>query len=199
MAEGRNGSNKNIELKRLPCQREHSFSVGDYVVYPAHGLGKVTAVECREVAGQHLELFVIEFEQERMVLRIPPAKIKAAGLRPLSDQATVTRAFEILQSAPSGRRGMWSRRTQIYEGKINSGALLPWAEVLRDLYRSEDMPDPSYSERQIYDLALDRLQREVAAVRQIPLKKARQDIEMALATSSPASRSVRKTTSIQAA
>jgi len=140
------------------------FRVNDHVVYPTHGVGKIIAVESQEIAGTRLELFVIAFDQEKMTLRVPLGKAKAVGMRILSSRDTVRNALKTLRGRARVKRTMWSRRAQEYEAKINSGDLLLIAEVVRDLHRAEGQPEQSYSERQIYESALDRMAREVGAV-----------------------------------
>ena len=144
-----------------------AFSVGDHVVYPKHGVGRVSGVEKQEVSGFMLELYVIRFEKERMTLRVPTNKAEVSGMRKLSNQATLDKAFTTLQGKARVKRTMWSRRAQEYEAKINSGDLISIAEVVRDLHRGSDQPEQSYSERQIYESALSRLARELAAVEEI--------------------------------
>ena len=145
----------------------HDFSVGDHVVYPAHGVGQIGGVETQEVAGLSLEVYVITFDHEKMTLRVPTRKAKTAGLRPLADAAIVTQAMVTLKGRARVKRTMWSRRAQEYEAKINSGDLISIAEVVRDLHRAENQPEQSYSERQLYESALDRMAREVAAIQKI--------------------------------
>ena len=144
--------------KQLP------FSVSDYVVYPTHGVGKITAIEDREISGVHLEMFVVEFEKDKMTLRVPVGKVDIAGMRKLATPKIVEDAMTTLKGRARIKRTMWSRRAQEYEAKINSGDPTSIAEVLRDLHRNANQPEQSYSERQIYESALDRLVREVAAV-----------------------------------
>lgn len=143
------------------------FRTNEYVVYPAHGVGRIKDIEEEEIGGIKLELFVIDFEQEKMVLRVPTAKAAAVGMRKLADPAGMDRALRILRGRARIKRTMWSRRAQEYEAKINSGDILLVAEVVRDLYRSEQQPEQSYSERQLFEAALDRMGREVAAVRKV--------------------------------
>ena len=145
----------------------HDFSVGDHVVYPAHGVGQVQGIETQEVAGLKLEVYVITFDHEKMTLRVPTAKAKTAGLRPLAETNVVSQALTTLKGRARVKRTMWSRRAQEYEAKINSGDLISIAEVVRDLHRAENQPEQSYSERQLYESALDRMAREVAAIEQI--------------------------------
>ena len=143
------------------------FSVGDHVVYPAHGVGRVQGIETQEVAGYSLEVYVITFDHEKMTLRVPTAKAKVSGLRSLAEGNVVNQALEVLTGRARIKRTMWSRRAQEYEAKINSGDIMATAEVVRDLYRSEAQPEQSYSERQLYESALDRMAREVAAIESI--------------------------------
>ena len=140
------------------------FSIGDHVVYPAHGVGSVIGVETQEVAGMALEVYVITFDHEKMTLRVPTKKAKTAGLRPLAAGTVVGQALTTLKGRARVKRTMWSRRAQEYEAKINSGDLISIAEVVRDLHRSDSQPEQSYSERQLYESALDRMAREVAAI-----------------------------------
>ncbi|ESQ86401.1 MULTISPECIES: CarD family transcriptional regulator [unclassified Asticcacaulis] len=145
----------------------HEFTVGDKVVYPAHGVGQVAAIETQEVAGYTLEVYVVTFDHEKMTLRVPTKKAKVAGLRHLAQEAVMSQALVTLKGRARIKRTMWSRRAQEYEAKINSGCLVSLAEVVRDLYRSESQPEQSYSERQLYESALDRMAREVAAIEKI--------------------------------
>ena len=143
------------------------FVVGDYVVYPAHGVGLINGVETQEVAGLSLEVYVITFDHEKMTLRVPTKKAKTAGLRSLAADDVVTKALTTLKGRARIKRTMWSRRAQEYEAKINSGDLISIAEVVRDLHRADSQPEQSYSERQLYESALDRMAREVAAANRI--------------------------------
>jgi CarD family transcriptional regulator len=143
------------------------FRANDFVVYPAHGVGKIVTIEEQEVAGMTLELFVINFEKDKMTLRVPTAKASSVGMRSLSSPDLVDEALKTLKGKAKVKRAMWSRRAQEYEQKINSGDLISIAEVVRDLYRAEDQPEQSYSERQLYEAALERLTREVAAVERL--------------------------------
>src|ERR1700760_3486295 len=146
---------------------ELDFTVGDHVVYPAHGVGAVIGIETQEVAGLKLEVYVITFDHEKMTLRVPTRKARTAGLRPLAETDVVTQALSTLKGRARVKRTMWSRRAQEYEAKINSGDLISIAEVVRDLHRAENQPEQSYSERQLYESALDRMAREVAAIERI--------------------------------
>ena len=159
------------------------FKTSERIVYPAHGVGEIVGLEEQEVAGMKLELFVISFEKDKMKLRVPVAKATAVGMRKLSDAATVKKALETIRGRARVKRTMWSRRAQEYEAKINSGDLISISEVVRDLYRSENQPEQSYSERQLYEAALDRMSREIAAVSEISETEAVRQIEQNLAKS----------------
>ncbi len=154
-----------------------NFVAGDYVVYPAHGVGLVEGVETQTIAGMEVALYAISFEKERMRLKIPVMKANSAGLRKLCTTDRLKDALKTLQGRARIRRTMWSRRAQEYETKINSGDPVAIAEVLRDLKRSNDDTEQSYSERQIYQSALERLAREVAAVENITEIKATEQLE----------------------
>ena len=140
------------------------FRPNDFVVYPAHGVGKIVSIEKQEVAGFNLELFVISFEKDKMTLRVPTNKAEDVGMRSLSSPDVVSKAMTTLKGKAKVKRAMWSRRAQEYEQKINSGDLIAIAEVVRDLHRTDEQREQSYSERQLYEAALERLTREVAAV-----------------------------------
>jgi CarD family transcriptional regulator len=161
--------------------QRQGFKTSEFIVYPAHGVGQITAIEEQEVAGHKLELFVINFVKDKMTLRVPTAKIGAVGMRKLAEPPIVKRALETLKGRARVKRTMWSRRAQEYEAKINSGNIVAIAEVVRDLYRSESQPEQSYSERQLYEAALDRLAREISAVQRITDTEAVKEIEAALA------------------
>ncbi|MEM8755047.1 MAG: CarD family transcriptional regulator [Pseudomonadota bacterium] len=156
------------------------FRANDYVVYPAHGVGRIISIEEQEIAGVKLELFVINFEKEKMTLRVPTAKADSVGMRTLASPELVGKALDTLKGRARVKRAMWSRRAQEYEQKINSGDLISIAEVVRDLHRGEDQPEQSYSERQLYEAALERLTREVAAVERLDDVKAARRIDEAL-------------------
>ena len=140
------------------------FRPNDFVVYPAHGVGKIISVEEQEVAGFSLELFVVSFEKDKMTLRVPTHKAVDIGMRSLSPPDVIDKAMRTLRGKAKVKRAMWSRRAQEYEQKINSGDLIAIAEVVRDLHRTDDQREQSYSERQLYEAALERMTREVAAV-----------------------------------
>jgi CarD family transcriptional regulator len=170
------------EPKKVLTQRQ-GFKTNEFVVYPAHGVGQILAIEDQEIAGAKLELFVINFIKDKMTLRVPTAKVANVGMRKLSEPALVKRALETLKGRARVKRTMWSRRAQEYEAKINSGDIVAIAEVVRDLYRSESQPEQSYSERQLYEAALDRLSREIAVVQHVTETEAVKEIESQLAKS----------------
>jgi CarD family transcriptional regulator len=144
--------------------KKPEFRPNDFVVYPAHGVGRIVSIEEQVVAGLTLEMFVISFEKDKMTLRVPTHRATEIGMRSLSSPDVVSKALETLRGKARIKRAMWSRRAQEYEQKIHSGDLLSIAEVVRDLYRADDQREQSYSERQLYEAALERLTREVAAV-----------------------------------
>ncbi|ADH90966.1 transcriptional regulator, CarD family [Ancylobacter novellus DSM 506] len=150
--------------KKPSTNIRQGFKTGEHIVYPSHGVGRITSIEEQEVAGFKLELFVIHFEKDKMTLRVPVPKIASVGMRKLSEPTILKKALETLKGRARVKRTMWSRRAQEYEAKINSGDLVAISEVVRDLYRSEAQPEQSYSERQLYEAALDRMARELAAV-----------------------------------
>ena len=172
-----------VEEVRKPTTNRMGFKVHEFVVYPAHGVGQILSIEEQEIAGAKLELFVINFIKDKMTLRVPTSKIANVGMRKLSDPALVKKALETLKGRARIKRTMWSRRAQEYEAKINSGDIVAIAEVVRDLYRSESQPEQSYSERQLYEAALDRLSREIAAVQHMTETEAVKEIEANLAKS----------------
>jgi len=171
-----------VEEKKVVTQRQ-GFKANEFVVYPAHGVGQILAIEEQEIAGAKLELFVINFMKDKMTLRVPTAKVANVGMRKLSEPALVKKALETLKGRARVKRTMWSRRAQEYEAKINSGDIVAIAEVVRDLYRSESQPEQSYSERQLYEAALDRLSREIAVVQHSTETEAVKEIESQLAKS----------------
>lgn len=171
-----NAPKKNVSAR-------HGFKTNEWIVYPAHGVGRIVAIEEQEIAGISLELFVITFEKDKMTLRVPTGKSQSVGMRKLAEEATVRKAVETLKGKARVKRTMWSRRAQEYEAKINSGDLIAIAEVVRDLYRSESQPEQSYSERQLYEAALDRMARELAAVEKLDERGAVQRITEVLSKS----------------
>ena len=172
-----------VEEPKKPLTQRQGFKTNEFVVYPAHGVGQILAIEEQEIAGARLELFVINFIKDKMTLRVPTAKVANVGMRKLSDPSLVKRALETLKGRARIKRTMWSRRAQEYEAKINSGDIVAIAEVVRDLFRSESQPEQSYSERQLYEAALDRLSREIAVVQHVTETEAVKEIESNLAKS----------------
>lgn len=161
----------------------HGFKALEYIVYPAHGVGQIIAIEEQEVAGLKLELFVIHFEKDKMHVKVPVTKAISIGMRKLCEKDFVDRALKVLQGRARIKRTMWSRRAQEYDAKINSGDLIAIAEVVRDLFRAENQPEQSYSERQLYEAALDRMAREIAVVTKVSETEAVRTIEINLAKS----------------
>jgi len=158
---------KAVPVKPSAAKVKVEFSAGDYVVYPTHGVGKVLRIERQSIAGFELDLMVVEFERDKMTVRVPTTKVQSVGIRKLSSPQKMRTALDTLKGRARVKRAMWSRRAQEYEAKINSGDPVQIAEVVRDLHRNAGQPDQSYSERQIYESALDRLVRELAAVERI--------------------------------
>ncbi|MDN5248498.1 CarD family transcriptional regulator [Bartonella sp. TP] len=159
---------------------KRDFKALEYIVYPAHGVGQIEAIEKQEVAGQKLELFVIRFERDRMHVKVPVNKAIALGMRKLVTHDTAEIALKTLYGKVKAKRAMWSRRAQEYEAKINSGDIFALAEAVRDLFKSPSQATQSYSERQLYEVAIDRFSREIALVRKISLEASIQEIEKQL-------------------
>nr|WP_245411969.1 CarD family transcriptional regulator [Methylocella silvestris] len=160
--------------------RQGGFKPNEFIVYPAHGVGQIVAIEEQEVAGFKLELFVISFVKDKMILKVPTPKVASVGMRKLAEADVVRRSLDTLAGRARIKRTMWSRRAQEYEAKINSGDLIAIAEVVRDLYRSDSQPEQSYSERQLYEAALDRMAREVVIVQKLTETEALKAIEAQL-------------------
>jgi CarD family transcriptional regulator len=184
---------------KKPVSQRHGFKTGEWIVYPAHGVGRIVAIEEQEIAGLSLELFVITFEKDKMTLRVPTGKSQSVGMRKLAEEGTVKKAMDTLKGRARIKRTMWSRRAQEYEAKINSGDLIAIAEVVRDLYRSESQPEQSYSERQLYEAALDRMAREVAAVEKLDERGAVQRITEVLSKSAKGRRLTAEEAEVKAA
>ncbi len=161
-------------------QQRAGFKTGEFVVYPAHGVGKISSIDSEEIAGLTLELLVIYFEQDKLTLRVPVAKIKSVGMRKLANEEVVAKALSTVVARARVKRTMWSRRAQEYEAKINSGDLIFIAEVVRDLYRSSEQPEQSYSERQLFEQAMDRMGREIGTVNKITITEAVELIQKSL-------------------
>jgi CarD family transcriptional regulator len=184
---------------KKPVHQRHGFKTSEWIVYPAHGVGRIVGIEEQEIAGMSLELFVITFEKDKMTLRVPTGKSASVGMRKLAEEGVVKRAMETLKGRARIKRTMWSRRAQEYEAKINSGDLVAIAEVVRDLYRSESQPEQSYSERQLYEAALDRMAREIAAVEKLDERGAVQRITEVLAKSAKGRRIAAEEAEVKAA
>ena len=172
---------KKIKTKPKLLRKEKlQYSIGDFIVYPSHGVGEVTTIQKFEIAHEKLEMYNVVFDKEKMTLKIPTIKAKEIGIRKVSSRNEMKKSLEILKSKAKIRRTMWSRRAQEYEAKINSGILIELTEVVRDLFRNSSQPEQSYSERQLYESARDRLAREVAVVEKIDDEKAIEKIETIL-------------------
>jgi CarD family transcriptional regulator, regulator of rRNA transcription len=184
---------------KKPVHQRHGFKTNEWIVYPAHGVGRIVGIEEQEIAGMSLELFVITFEKDKMTLRVPTGKSASVGMRKLAEEGVVKRAMETLKGRARIKRTMWSRRAQEYEAKINSGDLIAIAEVVRDLYRSESQPEQSYSERQLYEAALDRMAREIAAVDKLDERGAVQRITEVLSKSAKGRRLAAEEAEVKAA
>jgi CarD family transcriptional regulator len=161
--------------------KKPSFKVGEQVVYPAHGVGRITAIEEQEIAGAKLELYIVDFEKEKLRLKVPTNRAEQKGMRHLADRMMIEQAMKVIRGRARIKRVMWSRRAQEYDAKINSGDMIAVAEVVRDLYRSERQPEQSYSERQLFEQALARFARELAAVRKIDDDQCVRELEEYLA------------------
>ncbi len=183
IAEKAAASRQLMAAQKKPVSQRHGFRANEFIVYPAHGVGRIIGIEEQEIAGMALELFVINFDKEKLTLRVPTGKLQSVGMRKLSDEPVVKKAMETLKGRARVKRTMWSRRAQEYVAKINSGDLVAIAEVVRDLYRSEAQPEQSYSERQLYEDALDRMAREIAAVEKLDERGAVQRITDVLSKS----------------
>jgi len=155
------------QVVTVPGPKKHAFKINELIVYPAHGVGRVTHIEEQEIAGSKLELYIVDFDKEKLRLKVPTGRAEQKGMRRLADRSLIEQAFRVLKGRARIKRTMWSRRAQEYDAKINSGDLIAVAEVVRDLYRSERQPEQSYSERQLFEQALERMAREIAAVRKI--------------------------------
>lgn len=167
-------------MTKKKSTKSQSFNAKDFVVYPAHGVGQIMSIDEEVIAGTRMELFVISFDKDKMTVRVPVSKAKSNGLRSLASNELVEKALKTLKGRARVKRSMWSRRAQEYEQKIHSGDMLSIAEVVRDLHRTDDQPEQSYSERQLYEAALDRFTRELAAIEHVDQKQAVERVEIAL-------------------
>ena len=184
-------SSKKLSIKKTISKKNKEFLPEQYVVYPSHGIGQILEVERKKIAGQMLTMYVIEFEKEKMILRVPIEKTKEIGVRKVSTKNQLKEIFEILTGKAKIRRTMWSRRAQEYEAKINSGDIKLLTEVVRDLFRSDSQPEQSYSERQLYEAARERLSREVAVIEKTDEQKAIEKMETILNNSNGGNKELR--------
>jgi CarD family transcriptional regulator len=165
----------------VPAPKKIIFKVGELVVYPAHGVGRISNIEEQEIAGVKLELYIVDFEKEKLRLKVPTNRAEQKGMRHLADRVMIETAMKVIRGRARIKRTMWSRRAQEYDAKINSGDMIAVAEVIRDLYRSERQPEQSYSERQLFEQALARFARELAAVRKVDEDQCVKELEDYLA------------------
>ena len=165
------------KARQVDRKAAKGFRVNEFIVYPSHGVGQISEISNQQFGDAELELFVISFDKEKMTLLLPLDKAVENGMRKLADKTMMTGAMKTLRGRARIKRTMWSRRAQEYEAKINSGDLVATAEVVRDLYRNENQPEQSYSERQLYESALDRMAREVAAINKTELEVATANLE----------------------
>jgi CarD family transcriptional regulator len=161
--------------------KKPSFKIGELVVYPAHGVGKISNIEEQEIAGIKLELYIVDFEKEKLRLKVPTNRAEQKGMRHLADRTMIEQAMKVIRGRARIKRTMWSRRAQEYDAKINSGDMIAVSEVIRDLYRSDRQPEQSYSERQLFEQALARFARELAAVRKVDEDQCIKELEDYLA------------------
>ncbi len=165
-----NNKKKNIKL----------FKIGEVVVYPKHGVGEIVKLESMEISSIKTKFYVVKMEQAKLTIRVPLDKQDEVGLRSISSKKTIDEVFKVLKLKPKIRRIMWSRRAQEYDSKIHSGDPIKISEVIRDLFRKSNQPEQSYSERQMFQVALERLAREVAAVEKTDYFQATEKIENTL-------------------
>ena len=164
-----------------PVAKKPSFKIGELVVYPAHGVGRISNIEEQEIAGIKLELYIVDFEKEKLRLKVPTNRAEQKGMRHLADRSMIEQAMKVIRGRARIKRTMWSRRAQEYDAKINSGDMIAVSEVIRDLYRSDRQPEQSYSERQLFEQALARFARELAAVRKVDEDQCVKELEDFLA------------------
>ena len=172
---------RSLPRRRVPAPKKIIFKVGELVVYPAHGVGRISNIEEQEIAGVKLELYIVDFEKEKLRLKVPTNRAEQKGMRHLADRVMIETAMKVIRGRARIKRTMWSRRAQEYDAKINSGDMIAVAEVIRDLYRSERQPEQSYSERQLFEQALARFARELAAVRKVDEDQCVKELEDYLA------------------
>jgi len=158
----------------------NDFKIGEVVVYPKHGVGEIEKIETMEISSIKTKFYVVKMEQSKLVIRVPLEKQKEVGLRKISSKKIIDEVFSTLKLKPKIRRIMWSRRAQEYEAKIFSGDPIKISEVVRDLFRKNSQSEQSYSERQMFQVAIERLAREVAAVEKTDYFQSTEKIEQIL-------------------
>ena len=163
-------------------KKNNQFKIGEIVVYPKHGVGEIIKIESMELANIKTKFYIVKMEQARLTIRVPLEKQTEVGLRKISSKKIIDDVFNVLKLKPKIRRIMWSRRAQEYDTKIYSGDPVKIAEVIRDLFRKNSQPEQSYSERQMFQVALERLAREVAAVEKTDYFNATEKIENVLSS-----------------
>jgi len=164
----------------MSTKKNNKFKIGEIVVYPKHGVGEIVKIESMELSGIKTKFYVVKMEQAKLIIRVPLDKQTEVGLRKISSKKNIEEVFNVLKLKPKIRRIMWSRRAQEYDTKIYSGDPVKIAEVIRDLFRKNSQPEQSYSERQMFQMALERLAREVAAVEKTDYFQATEKIENTL-------------------
>ena len=164
----------------MTAKKNKEFKIGEIVVYPKHGVGEIIKIESMEVSSIKAKFYVVKMEQSKLTIRVPLDKQNEVGLRKISSKKIIDEVFNTLKLKPKIRRIMWSRRAQEYDAKIFSGDPIKIGEVVRDLFRKNSQPEQSYSERQMFQVALERLAREVAAVEKTDYFQATEKIESTL-------------------
>ena len=164
----------------MSVKKNKEFKIGEVVVYPKHGVGEIIKLESMEVSSIKTKFYVVKMEQGKLTIRVPLDKQNEVGLRKISSKKIIDEVFNTLKLKPKIRRIMWSRRAQEYDTKILSGDPIRIGEVVRDLFRKNSQPEQSYSERQMFQVALERLAREVAAVEKTDYFQATEKIESTL-------------------
>jgi CarD family transcriptional regulator len=167
---------KEVKVTEKAPEKKLNFKVGDYAVYPSHGIGRINEIQTTEVLGQNFDFYLMFFEKEKLTVKVPVINSQKIGLRPLASKEKMDEVFAILRSGVKKMKGMWSRRAQEYELKINSGDIMALAEVLRDLARDIEDGERSYSERIIYETAVSRLAAEYGVIHKIDFEKAKEEV-----------------------
>ena len=164
----------------MKSKKTSEFKIGEIVVYPKHGVGEITKIESMEISSIKTKFYVVKMEQSKLIIRVPIDKQVEVGLRKISSKKIIDEVFTTLKLKPKIRRIMWSRRAQEYEAKIFSGDPIKISEVVRDLFRKNSQSEQSYSERQMFQVAIERLAREVAAVEKTDYFQSTEKIEQVL-------------------